>query len=798
MSFICEHCKGSFDESAKLLDEQNHAFCCNGCKNVYAFLRSNGLGEFYTRLGKEAHKKASEQVFSDESAASMFSQLIKRDEKRPYICELIVLIDGIHCAACVWLNEKSLSALEGVLEIEINASTNKARILFDERKSSLCDILNHIVLTGYMPKPFAALSSEAVKISREYYAKLIVGLACTMNIMWVAIALYSGYFTGITLSDKKILHFAEFVLASPAVFYTGSVFYASAIKGLKMRQITMDFNISVGILVVYFYSVYAMLTLSAEVYFDSACMLVTFIFIGKFLQKLASKKAVLGLESISMLFASKIYAAKSDNSKELSDFSKLNFTLLSPKNITKDDFIMLRAGERAMIDGKVLSGEASVDNSLINGESLPSALSPQSPVISGMLCVEGSVIYRASASFEGSFLSALANLLSSASFKKPQIEQKANQISSRFGLVILILFTLTLIFWSFKDSSAALSVAISVLVIACPCALSLATPIASVRALGLAFKRGIIFRDARVIEALAKCNIIAFDKTGTLSHARLKVRSEEYFGDFDRSLLFSLLSASSHPISQSIAEQMKKQNLKLKTLENVINIPSKGIKATYENHQLFGGSYAFVSEFSQAEGEGSIYSEYFFGIDDEILAHFTLEDEIKADAKECIKELKKMGLSVLMLSGDKKELASEVAKGLGIDECYAELDPMAKAKIIEQCRKNGSVAMIGDGINDTLALQNADVGVCMGSGASISLERSDVVLLRDDLSSLLASLRLARKSYGVIKENLAISLIYNALSIPLAMMGFVIPLFAAISMSASSLLVVLNSLKLRG
>lgn len=796
MSFICEHCKGSFNDSAKLLDEQNHAFCCNGCKNVYAFLRSNGLGEFYTRLGKEAHKKASEQVFSDESAASMFSQLIKRDENRPYICELIVLIDGMHCSACVWLNEKSLSALEGVLEIEINASTNKARILFDQRKSSLCDILNHIVLTGYMPKPFVALSSEAVKISREYYAKLIVGLACTMNIMWVAIALYSGYFTGITLSDKKILHFAEFVLASPAVFYTGSVFYASAIRGLKMRQITMDFNISVGILVVYFYSVYAMLTLSAEVYFDSACMLVTFIFIGKFLQNLASKKAVLGLESISMLFASKIYAAKSDSSKEPSDFSSLNFTFLSPKNITKNDFIMLRAGERAMIDGKVVSGEASIDNSLISGESLPTSIGAGAAVTSGMLCVEGSVIYRASASFEGSFLSALANLLSSATFKKPQIEQKANQISSRFGLVILILFTLTLIFWSLKGSSAALSIAISVLVIACPCALSLATPIASVRALALGFKKGIIFREARVIEALAKCNIIAFDKTGTLSHARLKVRSEKYFKDFDKSLLFSLLSASSHPISQSIAEHLKKQNLELKNLENVINIPSKGIKAKYKNQSLYGGSLAFVSEFAKAEG-GSIYSEYFFGIDDEILAHFELEDELKNDAKECIKELKNMGLSVLMLSGDKKELASEVAKGLGIDECHAELDPIAKVEIIKQWREQGGVAMIGDGINDTLALQNADVGVCMGSGASISVQRSDVVLLRDDLASLLASLRLARKSYGVIKENLAISLIYNALSIPLAMMGFVIPLFAAISMSASSLLVVLNSLKLR-
>lgn len=801
--FVCKHCAGHFEAEA-VIDANGNEFCCNGCKNVYAYLKSQGFGEFYYKLkkGEQNLAKPSSKHFDKQSAGSMFSKLLRRDENSPFICELEVLISGIHCPACIWLNEKALSNLEGVLELNISATTSKARVLFDERKTALEEILNLIIAIGYDPKPFNAIKSAKNSLSREYYARLIVALACSMNIMWVAIAVYSGYFEGLSAGAKKILHFAEFVLASPPVFYTASVFYRSALSSLKLRQISMDVNVSLGILSVYFYSVYAMLSGSEQVYFDSACMLVTFIFAGKFLQTKATQKAAQELENISSLFVEQVMSVK--NNSRIPSISE--FKPCDVSEVKSGDFVLLRSGERAMIDGVVLSGEASVDNSSINGESVPVGISKDDALLSGALCAEGSVIYKATSSFQGSFLNKLSKLLSNASFARAQIEELANKISSHFGWAILGLCVASFVFWSVANISAwsganAFGVAISVLVIACPCALSLATPIATLVAMGTATKRSIVFKDAKVLETLAKCDIIAFDKTGTLSKANLKVSSEQRFLPFDDGALLALASASTHPISKAVASYILKNALspfRQDALENIQNIAGKGITATYKGVKIAGGSAAFVKSLGASLADDSSSSEYYFMYDNKLVARFFLDDELREGAKASIKELKKMGLKVLMLSGDKQIVASKVASELGIDESHGELNPEQKALLIKELQKSANVVMVGDGINDILALKSANVGIAMGSGASVSVGVSDVVLLRDELDDLVFALRQAKKTFKVIKENLFISLVYNALSIPLAMAGFIIPLFAAISMSFSSLLVVLNSLRLKG
>lgn len=805
--FVCKHCAGHFEGEA-VRDANGNEFCCNGCKNVYAYLNSRGLSEFYSKLkkGEQNLAKPSSKHFDKQSASSMFSKLLRRDESSPFICELEVLISGIHCPACIWLNEKALSNLEGVLELNISATTSKARVLFDERKTALEDILNLIIAIGYDPKPFNAVNGAKNSLSREYYARLIVALACSMNIMWVAIALYSGYFEGLSLGAKKILHFAEFVLASPPVFYTASVFYRSALSSLKLRQISMDVNVSLGILSVYFYSVYAMLSGSEQVYFDSACMLVTFIFAGKFLQTKATQKAAQELENISSLFVEQVMSVK--NNSRIPSISE--FKPCDVSEIKSGDFVLLRSGERAMIDGVVLSGEASVDNSSINGESVPVGISKDDALLSGALCAEGSVIYKATSSFQGSFLNKLSKLLSNASFARAQIEELANKISSHFGWAILALCVASFVFWSAANISAwsganAFGVAISVLVIACPCALSLATPIATLVAMGTATKRSVVFKDVKVLETLAKCDIIAFDKTGTLSKANLKVLKGQRFLPFDDEALLALTSASAHPISKAVASYILENALSpfsQGALENIQNIAGKGITATYKGVKIAGGSAAFVKSLGASLAgdaqNNSSSSEYYFMYDNKLVARFFLGDELRENAKTSIKELKKMGLKVLMLSGDKQIVASKVARELGIDESHGELNPEQKALLIKELQKSANVVMVGDGINDILALKSANVGIAMGSGASVSVGVSDVVLLRDELGDLVFALRQAKKTFKIIKENLFISLVYNALSIPLAMAGFIIPLFAAISMSFSSLLVVLNSLRLKG
>lgn len=801
--FVCKHCAGHFEGEA-VIDANGDEFCCNGCKNVYAYLKSQGFSEFYSKLkkGEQNLAKPSSKHFDKQSAGSMFSKLLRRDENSPFICELEVLISGIHCPACIWLNEKALSNLDGVLELNISATTSKARVLFDERKTALEDILNLIIAIGYDPKPFNEVNGAKNSLSREYYARLIVALACSMNIMWVAIALYSGYFEGLSLGAKKILHFAEFVLASPPVFYTASVFYRSALSSLKLRQISMDVNVSLGILSVYFYSVYAMLSGSEQVYFDSACMLVTFIFTGKFLQTKATQKAAQELENISSLFVEQVMSVK--NNSRIPSISE--FKPCDVSEVKSGDFVLLRSGERAMIDGVVLSGEASVDNSSINGESVPVGISKDDALLSGALCAEGSVIYKATSSFQGSFLNKLSKLLSNASFARAEIEELANKISSHFGWAILGLCVASFVFWSAANISAwsganAFGIAISVLVIACPCALSLATPIATLVAMGTATKRSVVFKDAKVLETLAKCDIIAFDKTGTLSKANLKVLKGQRFLPFDDVALLALASASTHPISKAVASYILENALspfRQGALENIQNIAGKGITATYKGVKIAGGSAAFVKSLGASLADEGSSSEYYFMYDGKLVARFLLDDELREGAKASIKELKKMGLKVLMLSGDKQIVASKVASELGIDESHGELNPEQKALLIKELQKSANVVMVGDGINDILALKSANVGIAMGSGASVSVGVSDVVLLRDELGDLVFALRQAKKTFKIIKENLFISLVYNALSIPLAMAGFIIPLFAAISMSFSSLLVVLNSLRLKG
>ncbi|MDY4803678.1 heavy metal translocating P-type ATPase, partial [Campylobacter sp.] len=752
--FVCKHCAGHFEAEA-VIDANGNEFCCNGCKNVYAYLKSQGLSEFYSKLkkGEQNLAKPSSKHFDKQSASSMFSKLLRRDENSPFICELEVLISGIHCPACIWLNERALSNLEGVLELNISATTSKARVLFDERKTALEEILNLIIAIGYDPKPFNAIKSAKNSLSREHYARLIVALACSMNIMWVAIAVYSGYFEGLSAGAKKILHFAEFVLASPPVFYTASVFYRSALSSLKLRQINMDVNVSLGILSVYFYSVYAMLSGSEQVYFDSACMLVTFIFTGKFLQTKATQKAAQGLENISSLFVEQVMSVK--NNSRIPSISE--FKPCDVSEVKSGDFVLLRSGERAMIDGVVLSGEASVDNSSINGESVPVGISKDDALLSGALCAEGSVIYKATSSFQGSFLNKLSKLLSNASFARAQIEELANKISSHFGWAILGLCVASFVFWSAANISAwsganAFGIAVSVLVIACPCALSLATPIATLVAMGNSTKRSIVFKDAKVLETLAKCDIVAFDKTGTLSKANLKVLKGQRFLPFDDGALLALASASTHPISKAVASYILENALspfKQDALENIQNIAGKGITATYKGVKIAGGSAAFIESMAFIESKAFVKSlgasladdtqgssEYYFMYDNKLVARFFLDDELREGAKASIKELKKMGLKVLMLSGDKQIVASKVASELGIDKSHGELNPEQKALLIKELQKNANVVMVGDGINDILALKSANVGIAMGSGASVSVGVSDVVLLRDELSDL--------------------------------------------------------------
>ena len=783
--FKCAHCRGEFEREA-LIERGGELFCCEGCTGVYEILNASGLNEFYERLGKTtlnpalSAKNAAQK--SQEDLAAIYQNYVKNENG---FSKISLIIEGIHCSACVWLNEKVLFAQKGILEVNINSVNNKALIVWDENEINLAQIFALIRSIGYEPYPYDAQAQEhrLAGQRREFYARLLVGIFCTMNIMWLAVAQYGGYFTGMRQDVRSIINFAEFILATPVLFYTGSGFFRGTWAALKNKTQNMDSLIVTGTLSAYIFSIYAMFSRQGEVYFDSVAMIITFVFIGKYLEILSKKKAADTLDNLNSLNLNSVSVKNGDE-----------IALKSAQEVRAGELVVVRAGERVLLDGIAISGAASFDLSSLSGESAPAYLSS--------VCVDGTLVYEVGTVFSESVLARIINLLETAAAKKPRIQALADAISARFSAAITVLALATFAFWFWRtgELSAALIVAISVVVISCPCALGLATPVSTLVALGAGFRRGILFKEARIIESLAKCDTAVFDKTGTLTSGRLKVSKFTHSDKFDASALFSLVSGSDHPVSRAVGEYLRAnfRDLKLLELSGFENIAARGVRAKFGGINLAGGSEKFMRELGLYSGEAVRGTSYFFAAEGEITAVFELEESLKEGAKECAAALKNAKMRVAMLTGDNEYAAKRVAEGLGIDETVANALPTDKAVYVEQLSQQGrNVLMVGDGINDAAALALSSVAVCMGSGAAVSIAKSDIVLMRDDPASLAAAVRLARRTYRIVRQNLAFSLVYNAVTIPLAMAGYVAPAVAALSMSLSSVAVVLNAMRAR-
>ncbi|RLA82117.1 MAG: cadmium-translocating P-type ATPase [Epsilonproteobacteria bacterium] len=461
------------------------------------------------------------------------------------------------------------------------------------------------------------------------------------------------------------------------------------------------------------------------------------------------------------------------------------------------DIIELRAGDKVVIDGVVTTGEGSFDNSSLSGESEPVLLHVNDKVLSGSICVDSVIRYRVLAPYASSMLSKIISLLEDSMDKKPRIEKLANTVSGYFSSAILVLSLLTFGAWYFYTDSfeQALIVAISVVVIACPCALGLATPVATLVGISRAAKKGVLFKEATFLETIAKCSTVVLDKTGTLTNGKPKVVDSFIKNDFDSSILYSLVSLSTHPISRGVKEFLG--SMSLVELEDVIVVEAKGIKAKYKNEKIFAGNSAFMSEngFTCKELKQT-NSVLHVAYKNEIVASFSLEDKLRDGAFKTIEYLKKEGLKVIMLTGDNKKVAKKIADEVGIGEYKSGLFPQDKAEFITNLRNQGErVVMVGDGINDTLALTNSEVAITLGSGTDVAVSVSDIVLMNDSFEGLKTVFEISKNTFEKVKQNLTISILYNVITVPLAMAGFVIPLVAALSMSLSSLIVVGNSMR---
>ncbi|GAA8328367.1 heavy metal translocating P-type ATPase [Helicobacter pylori] len=784
----CSHCQLEFKESDLFKETINHKelhFCCTGCARVYALLLDLNLESFYDKLNDSTLAPVTPQ---DSMSALELEQALEENNKGDFILNL--LLEKTHCNACLWLNQKVLERLKGVKKVSVNFTTHHLQIVF-EKSLDPKEIIQKIESLGYGAKIYNAqnYTLKAQKEQRSYLLTLSVGFFATMNLMFIAIAKYAsygsagygaaGYGSGMDKLMQRNLDLVSLFLSLLVLVVVGRFFIKGAFYGLKNGVLGMDLSVSFGALSAFVYSLYAMLV-SQETYFEASSTILTLVFGSKFLElkaRLFANEKCLALESHEIHSVIVV-----ENGKQIEKH---------PKDVAIGSVVWVPSGAKIALDG-VLLNSASVDASLISGEFKPLELGVNDPILGGYVNMGVPFSYQVGATFQNSRLSSLLETLKKSFLEKPLIESSANQIADIFSKAVLFLAFVSFLLWQFGlggNFEKALMVCISVLVISCPCAFALATPIALV--IGVFKNPLIVFKEALFLETLAKVKKIFIDKTGTLTQKEVLLKEKIIHEEFDERLLKSLLKTREHLAHSAILKTLNGDEVDLEKIEFFAH----GLKANYQNETLLVGSLKFLKSMGvDIKTKESANIMVGFAKNKTLCALFILEERLKANAKEVIQALQNQGLELEILSGDNESSVKECAKKLGISKYHANLTPEDKAQIISSYQ--GVCAMVGDGNNDALALKQASVSLGFEKSA-LSKSACDILLLEEDLSLLEKAFHNAQKVYQVVLQNIVLSLIYNAILIPVAMLGYINPLIASLSMSASSLLVVLNSLRLK-
>ncbi|WRA13096.1 heavy metal translocating P-type ATPase [Helicobacter pylori] len=774
----CSHCQLEFKESELFKEVINHKelyFCCTGCARVYALLLDLNLESFYDKLNDSTLAPVTLQ---DSMNALELEQALEENNKSDFILNL--LLEKTHCNACLWLNQKVLERLNGVKKVSVNFTTHHLQIVFDKSLNPK-EIVQKIESLGYGAKIYNAknYALKAQKEQRSYLLTLSVGFFATMNLMFIAIAKYASYGAGMDKLMQRNLDLVSLFLSLLVLVVVGRFFIKGAFYGLKNGVLGMDLSVSFGALSAFVYSLYAMLV-SQETYFEASSTILTLVFGSKFLElkaRLFANEKCLALESHEIHSVIVV-----ENGKQIEKH---------PKDVAIGSVVLVPSGAKIALDGALLN-HASVDASLISGEFKPLELGVNDQILGGYVNVGAPFSYQVSANFQNSRLSSLLETLKKSFLEKPLIESSANKIADIFSKAVLFLAFISFLLWQFGlggNFEKALMVCISVLVISCPCAFALATPIALV--IGVFKNPLIVFKEALFLETLAKVKKIFIDKTGTLTQKEVLLKERIIYEEFDKRLLKSLLKTREHLAHSAILKSLDSDEVSLEKIEFFAH----GLKANYHNETLLVGSLKFLNAMGvNIKAKESANIMVGFAKNKTLCALFVLEERLKNNAKEVIQALQNKGLELEILSGDNENSVKECAKKLGISNYHANLTPEDKAQIISSYK--GVCAMIGDGNNDALALKQASVSLGFEKSA-LSKSACDILLLEEDLSLLKKAFDNAQKVYQVVLQNIVLSLIYNAILIPVAMLGYINPLIASLSMSASSLLVVLNSLRLK-
>ena len=786
----CFHCALPVPAGCNLtvnIEDAQRPVCCPGCKAVAELIRDTGMSRYYELrdapdpgVGRPPEEAAEWQVFDSPDMLDAFTE--QHGDAR----EATIYVGGMYCSACSWLIETTMGKQPGIQSAEVNPITHRLRLRIPAEETGLSGYLATLAELGYQPQPLSPETTTRPEVEEQRTAlkRLLVASLGMMQVMMFAVGLYAMDFQGIDPEMQHFLRLVSFFVTTPVVFYAARPFFTSAWRGVVGRKPGMDLPVSIAVGSAYVASVYTTFTRGEAVWFDSVTMFVFFLTLGRFLEMRARHRSIDRSAALSSLLPNT--ATRIDQGSH---------SVVPVSQLQSGDRVLIRAGEPIPADGVLASGTTSVDEALLTGESRPLAKLVGDDLSAGSVNVDGMIEMTVTRTGSDTTLGTISRLSERARYARPAFVTLADRIASYIVVALLVVATGVATFWYFHDPERAFVITLSVLVVTCPCALALATPAAFAAAGSRLSQLRLLVTNGNAIESLSRATLGMFDKTGTLTmgapHIAAVFVTDNAFTEKDCRLVAAALEhASTHPLARAFALPDKLPAV----TSGKIHV-GKGVNGLINGREWRIGNADFVG--GGAAIDDSTATHVFLGVEGNVVAWFELADELRPDARQTINALRTLGVDAALISGDNHAAVAAVGRELAITDVHSECTPVEKLAIIEEAQQRGErVVMIGDGINDAPVLAGADTSIAPAHGALLAQTSADIIMLGDSLAPLTTAIAMSRKTMRIVRQNLTWAIIYNALALPLAAAGFVPPWAAAIGMSASSLIVVLNALRL--